>query len=719
MIQELMKKKNYIIAIAIVFVAISLSGTTYSLFVNIENTNEFTYKTGILDLEFIEGDTIKLDNAFPVSDTKGMKNDPYTLTIKNTGNLAYMFDIKMLGGESENVIDTSYIKVMVNDNKPFILKDHNNILKENIILYPMEEITLNVRVWLDLGTPNDELGKYFQANLVTNGAAFYKTLDDSGANHPVIYNNMIPVYYDNATSKWKTADEANLDQNYEWYNYNSSKWANSVIIKDSNKYIYDISSNGRNILVNNELFINSSELILDNTSFSIKTGLSNTGSIITRFKFNEINNQNTIVSFNSGSIGYNNNKFVININGNNYESKEYDIDLDNYYILSYIVSYDKIYLYIDGDKILESSVVTNSNYNVIDYGVNSYITITDVYIYNSILSSNDISSNYGKDVVIISDNLVCGYNDFYPMTLNEYYHNSDYGTIIKDDDILEFYVWIPRYKYMLWNVMGEEEFSSYDAYNKGINISFEKYNYSSGTIYCSNNVCYSNKEKTTEVLSTDNNKYYTHPAFTSLDNELYGFWVGKYEISSDGSIIPNGKVWTNNYLSDYYKTIVSRGNKYHMIKNIEWGAIAYLSHSKYGVCTNSVCDYKEDSTTNNVYGVYNMNNNYSEFVMANYTNEIDNLSLNNSHFQGMPILNSDYDLYYRNTFTLGDATREISLNNSSNGAWYDNHSVFVDEINNWFIRGSNSLDNNKNGIFYYGASSDDESPYVTTRVIIR
>lgn len=731
MIQELINKKNYIIVIAVVFVAISLSGTTYSLFINVDNTNEFNYKTGILDLEFVEGSTINLDNTFPVSDTKGMKNQPYTLTIKNTGNLAYMFDIKMFGNESDNVIDTDYIKIMVNDEKPFVLKKHNNTLKDNIVLFPQEEITLSVRVWLDLDTPNKELGKYFQANLVTNGVAFYKTLDDSGVNHPIIVNGMLPVYYDENNNSWKTADESNLDRNYEWYNYNEKKWANSVIIKNSDKYIYDISGNGKNILVNKELDITSGNITLDNTLFGINTGLANIASIITRFRLNEIGKDNTILSFDSGNIKYDGSRFIVNISGNSYESKDYNITPNDFYILSYTVSSNKISLYVNGNRILDTSSVGNGNYNIINYGMGSNITISDIYVYDNVLSSSNISSNFSNDIIVLASNLVCGYNDFYPMTLSDYYRNSPYGTMINDNDIAEFYVWIPRYKYMVWNIMGSDNYSSYDAYKNGINISFEKYNYSSGTIYCDGTVCYSDKDKTIKVTNNDNNKYYTHPAFTSLDKEIYGFWASKYELSSDCNlnsclssnlsfkIVNNGNIWNNNYLSNYYKAIKNRGNNYHVIKNIEWGAIAYLSHSKYGVCANGECGYKIDSTTNNIYGVYNMNNNYSEFVMANYTNELNNLSLTNTHFQGMPILNSDYDLYYKNTFILGDATKEVSVSNSANGAWYDNRSIFIDEINNWFIRGSNNLDNNSNGIFYYGASSDDASEYITTRVIIR
>ena len=33
-----------------------------------------------------------------------------------------------------------------------------------------------------------------------------------------------------------------------------------------------------------------------------------------------------------------------------------------------------------------------------------------------------------------------------------------------------------------------------------------------------------------------------------------------------------------------------------MMKNIEWGAVTYLSHSKYGRCANNIC---EEITINN------------------------------------------------------------------------------------------------------------------------
>ena len=51
-------------------------------------------------------------------------------------------------------------------------------------------------------------------------------------------------------------------------------------------------------------------------------------------------------------------------------------------------------------------------------------------------------------------------------TSKEYYLSQDLGTTIMLNDIKEFYVWIPRFKYKLWNVTGTPGVDSYDAYNK-------------------------------------------------------------------------------------------------------------------------------------------------------------------------------------------------------------------------------------------------------------
>ena len=100
-----------------------------------------------------------------------------------------------------------------------------------------------------------------------------------------------------------------------------------------------------------------------------------------------------------------------------------------------------------------------------------------------------------------------------------------------------------------------------------------------------------------------NGEWLTHPAFTNFD--VNGLWVGKFQTgykgaasvtsaqvnSSDSTKIqvkPNVPSWRDNTLGNFFKAMYNynRGLDSHMMKNTEWGAVAYLSHSKYGINTN-------------------------------------------------------------------------------------------------------------------------------------
>ena len=744
--EEILNKKNYILLIAIIFVAVSLSGTTYSLFIKVDDTNQFNYKTGILDLEFQEENVIELPEAFPVSDTKGMSYEPYTLSIKNTGSIAYIFDIKVSDNDDNKLINSKYIKVQIDDNLPITLQNSNNTLKKNIILYPGETIKFKIKMWLDINTPNTELGKQFNATLITSGSSFYKTLDESGANHPSLEDNMLPVYYDEYNKVWKKADESNLDASYKWYDYDDKMWANSIVLKDGEKVIHDISIKNNNIKNISNINVIDKNLILENNKLDINLSkyINKNISIVERLALNDLKHNDIDIISNDGfNLRYNtkNNNFIIDINGFNITSNKYIIEENKFYIISLTMSDKDINLYINGSSVLNYSMAINTNYNILTIGGIGNVLVSDLYVYNDILTSKEVNNNYRDNLILITDNLVSGYNNFYPMTTDTYYKSSPLGTTIKDSDINEFYVWIPRFKYRLWNVTGEPNISSYDAYTKGIDISFEKNKESGGSIYCKDNICYSDEERTISLTQNDNGKYYTPSSFTN-NEELLGFWVGKYDVSngckdncltnsSDLTILPNQESWRNNNLSNYYEAIKGKGNSYHIIKNSEWGTISYLSHSKYGICSNMKCTEitsnntyisgKEgkDSTTGNIYGVYDMAGSASEFVMANYTSN-NSLTLNNSNFKyNVTIPSTDYDLYSGTNFILGDATKEILLSSSNTGAWYNNYSVFIDKVNNWFIRGGMAGNEVGNGIFYYNATNDSPSEYITTRVVVR
>ena len=355
------------------------------------------------------------------------------------------------------------------------------------------------------------------------------------------------------------------------------------------------------------------------------------------------------------------------------------------------------------------------------------------------------------------------------------YQSASAGTAIADADILAFYVWIPRYKYKVWNINKVIGTQSYNAQTTGIDIIFEDGTNSTGTISCtySYEAPSSTAGSPNETCTGSNGDYYTHHAFTFGTQELTGFWMGKFELSSSspatGSsygggesttltprILPNVTSWRKNKVSNFWKVIydmqtsnniyglpTSRTNTdSHMLTNMEWGAVAYLTNSKYGRCTNGSCTevsingYGETrnyttmtgcgpiesgstsygttcnayntalgqtaSTTGNIYGVYDMSGGADEYVMgnisssngtsytyyassagANFTYSTDNVKYLIPYAYGTTY--NDQTAYNRGR--LGDATSEVV--SSASFGWYNDYARFPRSSSSWFLRGGN------------------------------
>ena len=179
------------------------------------------------------------------------------------------------------------------------------------------------------------------------------------------------------------------------------------------------------------------------------------------------------------------------------------------------------------------------------------------------------------------------------------YMSSDINTEVLEDDILAYYVWIPRYKYKLFNVDFEEINSQL------IDIAFEKDTESTGKTICT--ISEIGVETCTNKV---NGNYYTHPAFTLGDTELKGIWVGKFETTGSttaptvkpeisslrdinvSSMYSTGQLFRS---TDYLTTNGVNQTDAHMMKNIEWGAVAYLKQSIYGLGTTDIANNNSSS----------------------------------------------------------------------------------------------------------------------------
>ncbi len=346
------------------------------------------------------------------------------------------------------------------------------------------------------------------------------------------------------------------------------------------------------------------------------------------------------------------------------------------------------------------------------------------------------------------------------------------GDIITEDEIALWYVWIPRYTYTMFNGNNNEA-----ASEQLIEVQFESGTNSSGTVNCVDavvGVVLEENQRISQSCYDETNKKiingtstYTHPAFTFGDKELTGFWVGKFEISTTDTTCNNSVSSTNcnkvlpiaikpgvssfRYatLSNFFNSIKGIETEYginadsHVIKNMEWGAVAYLKQSQYGLGITDIevnnsssfitgggtsVAYKTNtnqSPTGNIYGVYDMSGNAYEYTMTTMVSTSGGFNANGSGFTSEP--ESKYlDKYsYGDSSTsyirgkLGDATKEtLATLGSSTGGWYSNYFNLFWSGSSWLLRGGYS-GSQYSGLFNsYGGSTGTYDSRASTRAIL-
>ena len=214
-------KKILVITSSIVLVLIAMTIGTYSLFYKEHTaTNPSSYSTGLLQIEALSlSDNISLDNALPQTDEDALKEQPYIFSIKNTGNIDYKFNVKLLS-TSSNTINPDYIKIKVDDTDPVLLSSlTDSIIKEDIIVKAKESINITLRVWLSIDTPNTEIGKTFTSQIVIDGQSIYTTTNYDPNNNTDLPKEPVAEYI---TSLYTNATKTTVENNSIKYNYASS-----------------------------------------------------------------------------------------------------------------------------------------------------------------------------------------------------------------------------------------------------------------------------------------------------------------------------------------------------------------------------------------------------------------------------------------------------------------------------------------------------------------
>ena len=663
--------------------------------------------------------------------------------------------------------------------------------------------TFNEETWkLNLSVEEEEIDGVFNCQI------HFK--ENTPPNPPVLDGDMVPVYYDEEDAVWKKADETNVSSEHKWYDYNNKMWANSITY-DHTK-ILDLSSKNNDTSPTGSEYT-SEGMYFDGVDDYIVAGYENYefGSSITlivRFKLKEKQDNNHSIMTNVESAG-----MGIYINRNNILSMNFYSETEqNYkYINLTAASNDEWYTVVgtyDGNElkmfvngVLEKSIILNdeikpssqpyflgANPNA-EQEHNNFLkgTISDAIVINDVLSASEIKENYSGEVNYKENDKTLFAYDL------QGYEGRNNGEVIPMEAISTMQVWIPRYKYKVWNYNSDGTKTSEP---KEIDIRFERGTESTGEITCTDNIQGENGDGTSEVCELNNEtctdnlcngSYYSHPAFTFGSEQLTGFWVGKFELSNErtyptvlpnltGTYNPKASIISNAIMEMKNNSVYGFSNNVdtHMIKNIEWGSIAYLSHSRYGTCDDGICVEvgrnnntnnitgcgsepgsvssatcnvynttlgKRASTTGNIYGIYDMSGGTSEYTMGNIvapdgvTMMSGNRATSNSGYSGVVYDEGAYnsyigdysypeDKYYdkysfgtslgKSRGKLGDATKETYIGSTS---WYNGNSGFSHYIYPWIGRGgSNNYTNS--GLFFLTNGTGHSSSSLSSHLII-
>jgi prepilin-type N-terminal cleavage/methylation domain-containing protein len=410
---------------------------------------------------------------------------------------------------------------------------------------------------------------------------------------------------------------------------------------------------------------------------------------------------------------------------------------------------------LEGECILaETPVVTYTYYNV-NKGVNAPLLATGM---------TPIKWN-GTDW----ENTTSGDTQWYD------YENKKWANARTEDG--SFWVWIPRYAYQI-----EDGFHTSDAGTINIKFLIDKTNTTIDGTSIALTPTYSGSSQTNFV---------THPAFKFGDDEISGIWVAKFEptavegiLSTSGTcnisdndptktiqIIPNAVSWRCITIGNAFD--ISRQMEInpiygwgdhgqnidtHLMRDVEWGAIAYLTQSRYGkndevwknsnnnyltgcagdevsAMSGAVCNQyntvvgQQASTTGNIYGVYDIsggayeriaayvNNNHS--YLATYGNSLLTAESKYVKVYAMGASDNEVDNYEANNLDFGNAIWETSLTAVEATSWYGDSSMMPYNSLPWLQRGGHvGSGTNNEGTFNFSSTAGSRSYGASFRPIL-
>ena len=225
-----MKKNVMFVGVSIcllILLGIGLSYSMWNMRVS-QDTDNVISTTDCFDITLAnQSNAIKLDNAYPITDTKGKTLTPFTFSIKNVCDMAVAYTVS-LESLKETTLASDYLKVMVNNNEPQLLNGlsttdvvNTTSIESRVLdtgtLFKNNTKEYSIRLWIDYNTTLDDLNnetKVLKSKVIIKGIP-------SNEKGPVLLTDQITTLVGTDTTNFATDD---ADNNVRYIGENPSNY---------------------------------------------------------------------------------------------------------------------------------------------------------------------------------------------------------------------------------------------------------------------------------------------------------------------------------------------------------------------------------------------------------------------------------------------------------------------------------------------------------------
>ena len=180
-----MKKNIIFVGVSIcllILLGIGLSYSMWNMRVS-QDTNNVISTTDCFDITLVnQSNAIKLDNAYPITDTKGKTLTPFTFSIKNVCDTAVAYTVSLESLEG-TTLASDYLKIMVNNNEPQLLNGlsttdvvNTTSIESRVLdtgtLFKNNTKEYSIRLWINYNTTLDDLNnetKVLKSKIIIKG----------------------------------------------------------------------------------------------------------------------------------------------------------------------------------------------------------------------------------------------------------------------------------------------------------------------------------------------------------------------------------------------------------------------------------------------------------------------------------------------------------------------------------------------------------------------